>query len=749
MTLPFDPYTGYPSANVGDSKSFYSAYMQSAGANSSSALLDISSIKLPGNTIRKLYPLLEYYATMDCSIAPAIQKMSLYPIMPLDFSHFKEEALRKNAEDFFNNILNIHNTMSVMSLNWNVYGFAAVSLFFPFRRVFTCQKCQRNIYSDFVKDFQFKRFSFYFKCPHCGDSHKEKEFSDSYYDDKTKVRFITWRPHDIEFIYSQFSGEYQFFYKMPPDQVKLLQTGNKFLLDRTPKFIIQALKDNNRIAFRDGEIFTMFRPDFSREGSVTPEGLPLILNVLTSAYLKKVFSKASEVSGVLRASPASVIYPETNPGAGQYGNPLMSVPIESFSEYFRTEIAQHRRDPGHVLISPTPIGQQNLFGEAKQYHYFQEMKFQEQDILQGMGIPREFVEGGLSFGLASVPARILESQLKKQINELNRFLSWAKDKLSTRFPLGEYSLEMKPFRMADDLQLVQMQLQAAAQGDLSKKRIWESLLDINYEEELERVRAEDKAKYPSHVERSIADTTAQLKAVQLQRNFEAQQQVEDQRVQAAYMANSPGELQLQQLSQQAQIAAQQATQTKAVMEQLQMANKDLERKFFQQQRLYDKEKLEREKLQQQQNELSNGASSADGHQSGASAGSAVSPRVVNTLFPIYKPGDPMSEKSNAIASTILNPNLTPEFVLNLLNHLLTGSDEIYYNVVHAIINNQNTPHDRFNLVMTHFNNSFSKIKNTAEQEKKTTPASSKPQSSSGTKTENKSEKKTETKKEGK
>lgn len=132
MTSSFDPYTGYPSANVRDSKSFYSAYMQNAGTNSSSALLDISSIKLPGNTIRKLYPLLEYYATMDCSIAPAIQKMSLYPIMPLDFSLFKEETLRENAEDFFNNILNIHNTMSIMSLNWNVYGFAAVSLFFPF-----------------------------------------------------------------------------------------------------------------------------------------------------------------------------------------------------------------------------------------------------------------------------------------------------------------------------------------------------------------------------------------------------------------------------------------------------------------------------------------------------------------------------------------------------------------------------------------------------------------------------------------
>ena len=746
--------------NIEDTRSYYSAFFQgnsSLSATANSALMDISSMTMP-DSLTKLFPLLEYYATMDCTISPLVQKISLYPIMPLDFSKIRKDTVRKSCKTFFEDVLNIYAVLSVLSLNYNIYGRSFASLSFPFRRVFTCKKCQKNIYSDFVVDFEFIDFKFFFKCPHCGDHGVPKDFFDFYINDRSRVHFILWRPHDIEFIYSQFSGEYQFFYKAPDSFVSMMKKANKFVLDRTPKFIIESLKNKDRIVFREGEIFGMFRPDFARNRNISPEGLPLILNALPPAYLKKVFSKASEVSGVLKASPASVIYPETNPGAGQYGNPLTTIGMETFSAYMREEIKRHRDDPGYVLISPSPIGQQNLFGDAKQYHYFQEMKFQEQDIVQGLGFPREFLDAGLTFGLASVPARVLENQMQKQIYELVRFLRWAKEKLSNIFPLGDEEIGMKRFKMADDLNLLQMQMTAAAQGDLSKGRIWESVLNVDYEEELKRVREEDAAKFPSFAARIMAETAAQLKAVEMQRNFEANQKVEDARQQAMAQVNNPNETYLQQMTQNAQVLSQQAMQYKMLMEQMETKNKDLERQIFQQNRLAEKELHEKNKLnvdiQKNQQAAVNATAPVEPNLGTIPEQASASSSGGNeTIVPIVGDEDPRKPKIVQLSEMISSPQLTNEAVSDILEQLIKGSRLVYYNVIHGVINNGNINQERFNVVIEHFNQNFSslqeeagaakpKAKATGEASKKEVKSTSKP----SVKTESKPEKKPEVKK---
>lgn len=707
---------------VGETRSFYSSLFQSSTSSMNSAFVDLANITLPKD-IKSLYPLLEYYGTMDNCIAPSIQKVSLYPLMPIDYSEIKNDDLRKNCKDFLEDTLNIYETLSIMSLNYNVYGFAPVSISFPFQRIFTCRKCQKSVHSDFVLDFRFEGYSFYFKCPHCGDSSLEKDYSDTKRKDKARVKFITWRPHDINFIYSQFTGEYQFFYTPPEELISQVRTGNKFILDRTPKFILEALKSKSRILFKEGEIFAMFRPHFARQNSFAPEGLSLILNVLPAAYLKKVYSKASEVSGVLKASPASLVYPETNPGLGQQGNPLMSVPMDSFSEYMREEIMRHRKDPGYIMISPTPVGQQNLFGDAKQFHYFQEMQFQEKDILQGMGIPREFIEGGLAFNLSSIPARILQNQLQKQINELHRFLKWAKDKISCVFPLGENTIKMKPFRMADDLQLLQMQLQAAAQGDLSKRRIWEGLLDIDYEDEMAAVVEEDILKYRSVKARAIADTTAQLSAVQIQRNFEAEQRVNEQRMSILAQTNNPSEVHVQQMGQQAEMLANQTAQMKMMLQESQARAIDLERKLFQQTRLYEKERLERNKMifQQERSEIDKAKESLKSQASGADDENILL-KTETSLFdknPLTIEGEMTpAARAQQFASMLMSPSASDEFIIDVLDRLSSDSWGLYHSVVRMIVNEPTVPQDKFDLFLSHFQQKSSELNEREQEEKK-------------------------------
>ena len=496
-------------------------------ASSPSPFLDLGSTKMPTNT-KELYPIYEWFATMDNVINPIVHKISEYPIMPLDYSMVEDAKQKDRIKELYDDFLDIRTVMTMMALDYNVFGDSFASIYFPFIRKYQCKACNHVCFSDNVNSYEVKDGNIHFKCKECGDRNLPKLYEDKPVKTLSKTKIIKWRPHDIEIIENKFSGQNQYFYDPPSDIVKMVGSGNKFIIDGTPKFILEAIKKKQRIRFKDGEIFHMSRPSFSKLSNRGAWGVSLLSGSILQAYLKKVYSKASEVTGVLRSSPASVIYPETNTSAGSMGNPLAAVDISEFQSFMQLEMAKHRKDPGYVMTTPHPIGQQVLFGDSKAYNYYQEMKYQDQQTLEGMGVPREFLEGGLQFTGSSISLRILENQLFKQIKLSNMFLKWTFKRMSAKFNLGADCIKMKKFKMADDLNMLRLQLEAAAGGDLSKRRIWEGALDIDYEEEMKAIKVEDELKFDSLRSRSMYELKINIESQKLQRKFENAQLVRDE-----------------------------------------------------------------------------------------------------------------------------------------------------------------------------------------------------------------------------
>lgn len=559
-----------------------------ASSTTPSPFLDVASSRMP-EEMKRLFPTLEYYATMDSVISPIVSKISEYPIMPLDYSGIKNDDQKKRIKSIMDDQMDTRGTLIQLSLNYNTYGSGFASIYFPFKRYFKCSKCNKVMFSEFVKEYEIRRMEFYFKCHGCEDTQTPKIYGDWPIRDMYNTKFIIWRPHDIDIVENPFSGKSQYFYDPPNHIVRMIETGHKFILDQTPKFILEAMKRRQRIKFKDGEIFHMRRPGMSRATRHSGWGIPLIMSSVLQAYLKKVYSKASEVTAILRSAPASILYPETNAAAGSLGNPLAATDITDFQDYMKRELLKHRRDPGYIMSAPHPVGQTVLFGDSKQYNFYQEIKFQDQQILEGMGVPREFLEGGLQFTGSSISLRILENQLFKQVKNTNDFVTWAFKRLSTVFNLGEESPSMKKFKMADDLQMLQLQIQAAQGGDLSKRRIWENTLDIDYEKEMEMIKEEDGDKFDSLRSRILSETEINLEAQSLQAKFNnkemVRQQLDQFKEQARLYKKDPSYAFM--LQQQADMANQQmAVQQEMMMQQqMQAQQKDLELKQMQQTRL--------------------------------------------------------------------------------------------------------------------------------------------------------------------
>jgi hypothetical protein len=244
----------------------------------------------------------------------------------------------------------------------------------------------------------------------------------------------------------------------------------------------------------------------------------------------------------------------------------------------------------------------------------------------------------------------------------------------------------------------------------------------------------------------------------MQRNFEANQKVEDARQQAMAQVNNPNETYLQQMTQNAQVLSQQAMQYKMLMEQMETKNKDLERQIFQQNRLAEKELHEKNKLnvdiQKNQQAAVNATAPVEPNLGTIPEQASASSSGGNeTIVPIVGDEDPRKPKIVQLSEMISSPQLTNEAVSDILEQLIKGSRLVYYNVIHGVINNGNINQERFNVVIEHFNQNFSslqeeagaakpKAKATGEASKKEVKSTSKP----SVKTESKPEKKPEVKK---
>ena len=269
---------------------------QGALASSPSPFLDLSTTRIPHN-LKRLYPLLEWFGKMDNTISPVVYKTSIYPIMPLDYTSIDDKDLRVFTKTFMEKYLKIRTFLMRMNSDYNVYGDAFGSVFFPFKRMFRCVACSKTIPADSVVDYHLKKYEFYFKCPHCHDRSKAKKYWDMYVRNPKKVSLLLWRPHDMRVVQNPFTGECQYIYTPSSHTKKLVNSMDKFILDGVPEIILRSLRENRPFVFAPGKIFHMSRTFVSSSGEESAYGFPMILPCILPGYLKRVYDKATEVSG--------------------------------------------------------------------------------------------------------------------------------------------------------------------------------------------------------------------------------------------------------------------------------------------------------------------------------------------------------------------------------------------------------------------------------------------------------------------
>lgn len=430
-------------------------------------------------TIKELFRWCTFYFYNSPIIGAAIRKVSRYPITDMILDD-ELESVRTLWSTVFNDYLKIKSRLMEINLDYYAYGNSFVSMHLPFTRFLVCRGCKKSMpIRQWEWSFRSSVFGFQGSCPGCGKL-CDLDVKDVPYKDLRGIRLIRWNPENMQLKFNEYTGRYIYMYMVPSKLKNAIMRGDKDILEDIPLVVLEAVKKRRMIRFNQDNIFHLKAPTLAEQDQGW--GKPLILNVLKDMYYFYTLRRAQEAIANEHIVPFDVIHPLPN---GQV-DPYIHTDLGNWRQRIEEVIRKHRRDPNFKAILPIPVGFGRLGGDGKALLLSPEMNFITQTVVGGMGLPQEFLFGGLSYTGSSISLRTLENDFIQNRAQMLDLCVWIKVKIRAWMALPNLkSMRFADFRMADDVQRNQQLIGLNAQGKVSDQTMLTEL-GYDYDQEVKK-----------------------------------------------------------------------------------------------------------------------------------------------------------------------------------------------------------------------------------------------------------------------
>lgn len=508
------------------------------GVRYPSPFFDIAHTFLP-STIKEMFRWCRYYFLTNPLISATINKMAEYPITDIIVDE-DNPGLKDKWERFFEDTLRLRPFLIETGLFFMTYGNAMVSISHPFIKWLICPHCKEKVQATRAK-FQFRETRFFLSCPHCGNNGDATAY-DQYLRSPDKMRLILWNPEDIELEYNELTGETRYFYTVPMKLKNQITMGKRDVVTRTPQIFIDSVKQEKSVVISPDNIFHFKRPSILTGHRNRGWGVPMILPVLKDVFYLQIMKKAQEAVLLQRIVPLTVLFPQAGSGSS---DPFQTINLVQWKDQIAKEIQRWKRDSNYLPILPLPVGHQVIGGDGRALLLTQEIQVWSDQIIMGLGVPQEFVKGGLQWSGSNVSMRMLENQCLGYIQDISRFVRiFLIPKISAWLGWSKVSARFKPFKMADDLQRKALYLQLNQGGKISDTTLLQDS-DFNPKDEDELMSSETERRLEAVKKQQLAEAEIQGEQMLLQSKYQAKaqaaQQVEMMQAQAGQSEAAPGE----------------------------------------------------------------------------------------------------------------------------------------------------------------------------------------------------------------
>jgi hypothetical protein len=212
-------------------------------------------------------------------------------------------------------------------------------------------------------------------------------------------------------------------------------------------------------------------------------GFPPLTSTLKLFLYTMTLRKANEAIALEHIIPFRIIHPaEAN---GQ--NPLEQAGMDRWLSEMKFNLRRFRRDPLHIMFAPFPAAVTTIGGDGRAMLTLGEVQEAEKNIMAALGLPPEFLFGGLTKAGMEGNLRLIENSTQTHADDMNDLLRWYGDNLAEYLGWEPMDASLTPIKLVDDESNKQL-IVAMATGpekNVSMTTMFERLgMDYSKEKEL-------------------------------------------------------------------------------------------------------------------------------------------------------------------------------------------------------------------------------------------------------------------------
>lgn len=454
--------------------------------------------------LKDLFKWCEYLLYNSAHVYAALRKFGELAVTDIEYDT-PNSALRRAYRKLFSRTLKIKAALLMASLDKHVYGNHFTSIYKPFTRYLQCNRCKtlRNINHIDYK-FELKKLTFTYTCPACKGTATGKVI-DQKLTSAEHIHIIRWDPKLMDIDHNPITGQSVYYYKIPQSLTDAVRDGSKHLINSTPMEFLECMRDNKTFRFAPGALFHI--KVASPSGLDQQWGFPPLASTIKLFLYSLVLRKANEAIALEHIVPMRILHPTAQ--SGGTADFTAQISLARWQDETKQNIRKWRRDPLHIMFAPVALGVSTLGGDGRAMLTLGELQEAEKALMAALGIPVEFLYGGLTKAGMEATLRLIQNQSQGNVDDLNDLLQWYTDQTSKFLGWERIETSLTPMKMVDDTETKAL-LQGLVTGEVGgmptmSVSAYAERLGVDVEAERER-RFQDtvaEAKHQMRVQREV------------------------------------------------------------------------------------------------------------------------------------------------------------------------------------------------------------------------------------------------------
>lgn len=317
------------------------------------------------------------------------------------------------------------------------------------------------------------------------------------------------------------TGDKLYYYDIPVELKKVIQTQKpKEKYDRIPEVFKKAVLNKGLVKLKSQYVYHLQMPSESGDNGLW--ATPPVLHAMKLILYTNILRQAQEAIAYEHIIPRRIYFFQET----QEFSPGMD--FADVANDFAIELKKQLDDPNYQVISPLPIQQLQHGGQGKALMLVPEIEQLQATILAAMGVPREFVFGGVSYSGSTTSLRILENHF---ITYRTGLLDYINDFLIKRLAeiRGEWEtidddeklvkVSLSDLKMQDDIQQKQLMISLNQAGKLPDEVLYEKALGLDSTKTIKQLQAERVRKLQEQFDLQLEQMRMQQKMQEAAEKF--------------------------------------------------------------------------------------------------------------------------------------------------------------------------------------------------------------------------------------